>query len=59
MMHFVRTFRFMLAQGVRNIAFEEVGNHKKLHFSKALLKTGGGTQILPRSAPGRTGQRFS
>ena len=49
MMHFVRTFLIMRAQGVRHIAMKEVGNCGKnvYNTSKAFLKMAGGKMHIP------------
>ena len=40
MMHFVRTFSIMRAQGVRLIAIEEVRNYRKIACIENILKNG-------------------
>ena len=40
MMHFVRTFSIMRAQGVRLIAIEEVRNYEKIVFIKNIVEKG-------------------
>ena len=57
MMHFVRTFLIMRAQGVKLIAIEEVKIMEKLYTSKTFLKMAGegciaSTSILSSYPPG-------
>ena len=57
MMHFVRTFSIMRAQGVRLISIEEVRNYGKIVFFKNLVENGWKGECIPltpppRSAPG-------
>ena len=50
MMHFVRTFSIMRAEGVRLIAIEKVRNYEKVIFTKTCLKMAGGGMYPPLSA---------
>ena len=51
MMHFVRTFSIMHAQGVRLIAIEEVRNYGKSVYIKKIFENGWWRMHTPHSTP--------
>ena len=54
MMHFVRTFSIMRAEGVRLIAIEEVRNHGKIVHIKNIFENGWWEDAYPSCYPGST-----
>ena len=51
MMHFVRTFSIMLAEGVRLIANEEVGNYGKIVYIKNFFQNAWWRKHIPHPTP--------
>ena len=51
MMHFVRTFSVMRAQGVRPIAIKEVRNYGKIEYIKNIFENGWWRMHTPHPTP--------